>query len=170
NQAVISGSTADYALVLSNYKKAGDKWVEIDVVGDEQNYELKNQADNYVENAIYDYSISSSKFSGTMVFDPQNNNLAGKAAVGDEVYQLPVVDNVYYEVQDVDRGENAVKVNGQWLYADEDAVIYDYTDYFADGDDPEYGSSIRTISKGDYIVYVGEKDEVELFIIVTNIN
>jgi hypothetical protein len=60
-------------------------------------------------------------------------------------------------------------VNNEWLYADDNVVIYDYTDYYADGDDPEYASSIRSISKGDYIVYAGAKDEVELFIIVTNI-
>jgi len=163
----ISGADADYALILSNYTKGGDYWVEIDVRGDSLDYELKGNARPTVD-AIYDYSISSSKFSGDPVFDPDDNRLTALADKKDVVESI--VDSVYcYKVQDVDRSANAVKVNNEWLYADDNVVIYDYTDYYADGDDPEYASSIRSISKGDYIVYAGAKDEVELFIIVTNI-
>lgn len=154
NADIDSASSVDYALVLDNYTKAGNDWVEIDVKGTSEYYEVKKDVPN--EYCIYDYSISGSKFS------------VDKDA--DVKFNPSVVSDAYYEVVDVDRSGNAVKVAGiGWLYADEDTVIYDYTDYYADGDDPEYASSLRAISKGDYIVYVGDEDEVDLFVIVTNI-
>ncbi|MEN3005706.1 S-layer homology domain-containing protein [Dehalobacterium formicoaceticum] len=157
NDDITSATAVDYALVLDNYKKSGDKWVKIDVKGAAQNYEVKN--DVPVEFAIYDYSISSNKFSAKdtdMVFDPED-----------------VTAGTYYEVEDVDRGGNAIKMDGEWLYGDADTVIYDYTDYYDDGDDPVYASAVRAISKGDLVFAIMDEDDadvVDLFIIVTGVD
>lgn len=162
NADIDSASSVDYALVLDNYTKGGEPWVEIDVKGTSEYYEVKNDVPE--EYYIYDYSISSSKFSvendTDIVFNPADPTAKSVA-------------NTVYEVVDVDRSSNAIKVEGNvWLFADEDTVIYDYTDYYDspadDRDDPEYASSLRAISKGDKIVFYGDEDEVDLFVIVTN--
>jgi lipopolysaccharide export system protein LptA len=158
NDDVTSSTAVDYALILSNYRRSGDNWVEIDVKGDSQNYEVKNNVP--VVDAIYDYSISSNKFSvdaDDLVFDPENI---------DAEYSI-------YEVQDVDRAGNAIKMNDEWFYGDEDTIIYDYTDYYDDGDDPFYVSAVRGISKGDLVIAIMDEEDadvVDLFIVVTNID
>ncbi|MCR6545412.1 S-layer homology domain-containing protein [Dehalobacterium formicoaceticum] len=157
NDDVTSATAVDYALVLDNYKKSGKDWVEIDVKGTAQNYEVKNNIP--VEYAIYDYSISSNKFSvknTDMVFDPED-----------------VTAGSYYEVEDVDRSGNAIKMDGEWFYGDADTIIYDYTDYYDDGDDPLYASSVRAISKGDLVFAImddKDPDVVNLFVIVTGVD
>jgi hypothetical protein len=155
NEAIGGSAGADYALVLSKFRKGGKNWVKVDIEGTEAEYELKNNADVDVS-CIYDYSISSNKFFATdseLEFDPET------------------VSQVVYEVVSVDRAGNAVEVKDGattfWLYAGEDTIVYDYTDYYGSDDDPEYASSIRAISKGDDIVFYGDEDEVDMFVIVT---
>lgn len=154
NADVTSATSVDYALVLDKYTKGGKTWVEVDVNGKTENYEVKSGSPEL--NYIYDYSISSNKFSvseGDVAFNPES-----------------VVEGTYHQVAEVDRVGNGVRLeDGTWLYADKDTVIYDYTDYYATNDDPVYASSVKAISKGDYIVYMGEANGVDMFVIVTNI-
>ncbi|MEN3005179.1 dockerin type I repeat-containing protein [Dehalobacterium formicoaceticum] len=148
----------DYVLVVDNYKKSGVPWVQIDVKGIAPNYEIKGTVP--AEFAIYDYSIRSNKFIGkTIAFDPDE-------------------DFTCYEVVSVNKIDNAIeyrKADGTtaWINTDKDSIMYDYTDFYWDGDDPFYISGVRSISTGDQIWFEADTSDdnteiINLLAVVTN--
>lgn len=151
----VAGSTdVNYASVLRAYNKSTDKWVKIDEKGTFNNYEVKSGSPE--KGSIYNYTITGSKFSyKSETFDPEDTVTAA----------------TYQAVTKVDKTEKTVTlVNGTNVLLDDETVIYDYSDYYEDGSDPEYGSSISAISKGDDVWYVLDTDgNADLIVIVNNI-
>jgi len=158
-ESIDSASNEDYALVLDTYSKSGDKWVEVDIKGTTENYEVKNSG-TPKDYAIYDYDITNNKFdvsaNDDIVFDSED------ATTGADVYGV---------VTDVDRSAGGVEIEGQWIYVDDETVIYDYTDYYGeDNDDPVYKSSVSAISDDDLVWVLtdnSDDDVADLIVIVT---
>ncbi|MEL7566950.1 MAG: cohesin domain-containing protein [Dehalobacterium sp.] len=165
----------DYAVVMDWYTKSGNPWVELDVKGTMEDYELYDGNYRPVEYGLYQYGIYQNKVvlgAGDLIFDPYDFQ---RGAVGSTVSGVygSVSEKVYAVVTDVDRANNAVKINNKWYYADVDTVIYDYGEWYEDEDEPEYLSQVKSISKADFIICVLRKnreDIVDLFIIVNNID
>jgi len=168
----VAASDADYAVVLDNYIYDGDKWVDVDINGETKEYELKNGS-VAVEGALYEYAISSSKFEyKALKFDPA----AFKAAAsfnGSYSGWSTVVGTTYGLVTDVKTSTKGVEINDVWYYADDDTIIYDYSDWYDDGDDPVFSNEVGDINEDDYIIFIDNgdgKNIAEMFIIVNNID
>ncbi len=156
----VSGSTdVNYAAVLKSYTKSGAKWVTIDTKGAASNYEIKGNTPTV--DCIYDYSITSNKFN--------------VKANGEVFNPATVATNAYKTVAKVDKTEKAITLtDGTNVMLDDDTAIYDYSDYYKDNgkSDPDYCTSISSISKNDKIIVPAYDDDgnANLIVIVNNIN
>jgi len=154
----VSNSTdVSYAAILKSYTKSGDKWVKIDAKGTAASYEV-NGSQAPEAGSIYDYSITGNKFKAKTngeIFDPQDTVSA----------------TTYDKVTAIDKSELTITLDdGTNVMLDADTVIYDYSDWYKDGSDPEYCKSISSISKNDKIWYALDNDgNADLIVIVNNI-
>ena len=169
----VSASTADYTAVLDTYVVDGDDWVDVDIKGVTQSYEVSSSNDVEIqEDALYDYSISSNKFeANTLEFAP--DDAATFDGTTGEAGSYSVGDIVYAEVTDTDSATKGIEINNVWYYADADTMVYDYSDYYDNGDDPVYAEDVSNINEGDYIIFIdnGDDDNIAaLFIVVNNID
>lgn len=168
----VSASEADYAAIIDTYVMDGDKWVDVDIMGETKGYELKDSSFPVI-GGLYKYSISNDKFDfDTKKFDPIE--FKANAVLNSTDDPASVAANVYCQVTDVDVSRNSVEINGVWFFADEDTVIYDFSDFYEDGDDPDYcDAGVADISEDDYIIFIdnGDNENVaKLFYILNNIN
>lgn len=163
-------SDVDYGVVNDMYMLDGDIWVDVDNRGEQNSFEVK--ATRPVFSGLYEYTVSGNKIDcGVLIFDPNEfsrdavfNGMPGNCG--------SIEGKVYAQVTDVNTSFRAVKINGVWYFADDDTIIYDYSDWYDAGDDPVF-SNVADINEGDYIVFVdnGEGNNVaEMFLIVNNIN
>jgi len=166
NNDVASGAGADYTAITDLYSRGGDNWAEVDILGEEKNYEVKSGYASAEIGMIYEYSLSSGdiKFD-KLVFDPT----AALTTVAAGAYG-PSTEGTSYikcKVEDVDKSANAVKLaNGTWIYVTEDTVVYDYD---GGAEDVEYKANVRFITKNDYVIYFGDEKELDLLVVVTDL-
>jgi len=170
----VSASDADYAVVLDNYIYDGDKWVDVDINGEVKSYELKSGVAAPDEGSLYEYSISSNKFSykTPVKFDPAAFK-TGATLSKTRGVSGSVAGKVYALVTDVNISKKRVEINDVWYYFDDDTIIYDYSDWYDDGDDPVFSKDVADIYEDDYIIFIDNgdgKNIAEMFIIVNNID
>jgi len=171
NHEVTSSVGGDYAAITDLYKRGRNQWAEVDIAGETKDYEVKSSVSTPKIGAIYKYSLSSGdiKFDA-VVLDPISNNFANQA-VDAAVYASDDKDRPYtnkyyaYQVEQVDKGAKAVKVNGTWVYAGDDTAVYDYDG----GVEDVKSAKISSVRKNDYIVFFGDLNELDLLVIVTDI-
>lgn len=171
---MVSASDADYAVVLDNYIYDGDKWVDVDINGEVKSYELKSGATAPDEGTLYEYSISSNKFDykTPAKFDPAAFKTGATLSKTTGV-SGSVAGKVYALVTDVNISKKRVEINDVWYYFDDDTIIYDYSDWYDDGDDPVFSKDVADIYEDDYIIFIDNgdgKNIAEMFIIVNNID
>jgi len=162
--AEVSAAAADYAVVLDKYY-SGEYKVAVDIMGTEYVYEDANRSETEI-GSLYDYSVSSEKFYvQDEIFNPED-------------FAMDVAEDVYYDDYReadylvTDTADDAIEIDDVWYYADEDTIVYDYSDYYADGDDPVFvDDGVAGISEDDLVIYIDGDDDgiAELFIIVNDV-
>jgi len=167
----VSGSTdVDFAAVLKAYTKSSDDWVRIDAKGNTENYEVKSG--NPDKGSIYNYSITGNKFSTKRYTGYYEDGSELEVTSANAVFdpEDSVVADTYGKVNKVDKSELTLTLTDDTnVILDADTVIYDYSDYYDDGSDPDYCSSISSISKNDWVWYVLDEDgNADLVVIINN--
>ncbi|MEL7564764.1 MAG: S-layer homology domain-containing protein [Dehalobacterium sp.] len=172
NHDVSSSVGGDYAAITELFEKSRDPWAEVDINGEIKEYEIKDGSDIAEVGGIYDYTLSSGdiKFD-ELKFDPTADDDFAIQSVSANVYASddatrPNTSKYYiYKVEQVDKGEQAVKVNGTWIYADDETAVYNYDG----GIDDVESAKISTVGKNDYVVFFGDESELDLLVIVTDL-
>lgn len=170
NNEVSSSVGGDYAAITDLYIKSSDDWAEVDIAGEIKDYEIKSAAGTPRAGMIYDYSLSSGDIKFDAVkFTPYDDTLY---AVHAAVYSSDDTSNpsggskyYVYKVEQVDKSAGAVKVNGTWIYSDDETAVYNY-----DGGKKDVESSaMKSIAKNDYVVFFGDENELDLVVNITDI-
>jgi len=162
---------AKLAAILDVYFIDGDSWVEIDLLGQSSAYAVRGTTVP-VDGSLYTYSLSGGKFSPrTHVFDPADFQ-ATASFTGEEGQPGSLSGKTYARVTDIDARRDAIQINGDWYFIDDETDIYDYSDWYDDGKDPVFLANLGDIEEDDLIVYVDNgdgKNVAKLLILVSNI-
>lgn len=159
-------------LVIDNYFRNGEKWIDVNIKGLWYTYELDN--DNFPTNgSLYEYSLANNKITyKEMLFNPITFK-EGAVLSTEEGNTGSVTEKVYVRVNDVDTSNNAIKINGTWYFTNYDTIIYDYSDWYGVGDDAEFLTGLDKIAEGDYVISLanqGDESKLEMLIIVNNVD
>lgn len=165
----IEGAASDsYAAILDAYTGAGDDpYVDVDVKGDKK-VELENTGEASADaGMIYTYSINATEFDAKdLIFDAESFDTAVVGDFGS------VAGDVYSTVTN-DGTEDSVEIDGVNYFTDEDTIVYDFSDYYDDGSDPVYMSTLDGVYEDDLVVGLIDSDDddiLDLLIIVNNVD
>jgi len=164
----------NYVMITDKYYISGDLWVDLDINGVIYSYEVGGTYVPIVGSLYRNYAFNEDKIiisASDFVFNPDDFKDSAVLSSDPGAYGS-ISGKVFAVVTDINEISNAIQINGVWYYINEDTYIFDYSDWYDDGDEPEYLDRITDINKGDSIIFVSIpylENLASLLLIVNNI-